>query len=226
MQYKNPDIDSSYRENNLGQDLYNAVLKHKPKKIIEFGSLYGYSTVAMAMALDQLKGDGVERQIQVYDLFESYIYTHSAHKHTTKKLLKKKGFRYYLEVLKMDWSMWLHPSRNMITKKEVRKNLEKYGVSNYVKLEKKNFMDWIKSPEDFDMMHIDVNNNGETIKLFYDTVKSYIDRGSVVYFEGGSKDRDGLAWIEKHNLPKITECGVPYEVVNEKFPSLSVIKKI
>ncbi len=219
MKYQNPDVESSYKENDLGRDLYEAVLKYKPKKIIEFGSLYGYSTIAMSMALDEI-GEGT---IQVYDLFESYIYTHSAHKHTSVESLKKGGLRYYLEALRMDFGMWLHPSRNMITKGQLRKNIEKYGLSKYVKLDKKNFVDWAKSPEPFDMMHFDIANNGNTIKLLYKTVKPYIDQGAVVYFEGGGHERDNLAWVVKHGLEKIEESGVPYEVVNNKFPSLSVI---
>ncbi len=222
MQYKNPDIDSSYKENDLGRTLYEAVLAHKPKKIIEFGSLYGYSTVAMAMALDEL-GEG---QIKVYDLFESYIFTHSAHKHTNAASLKKNFFAYLLEAIRMDYSMWLHPSRSTITRSHVKKNIDRFGLGKYVTLEKKNFTEWIKNPEPFDMMHVDINNNGDSIMLLYEAVKPYIERGSVVYFEGGSKERDNLPWIDRHALSKITESGVPYRVVNEKFPSLSVIEKI
>ena len=222
MKYQNPDVESSYKENNLGKDLYDAVLKHKPKKIIEFGSFYGYSTIAMAMALDEI-GEGT---IQVYDLFDSYIYTHSAHKHTSQESIKKGGLKYYLDAIRMDFSMWLHPKRNMITKKQLMVNIEKYGLSKYVKLGKKNFINWTKSPESFDMMHFDIANNGDTIKLLYETVKPYIDQGSVVYFEGGSEARDNLPWVTKHNLKKIGESGVPYKLVNEKFPSLSIIEKI
>jgi len=126
----------------------------------------------------------------------------------------------------MDWPMWLHPRRDIITKGELMRNIEKYGLSKYVKLDKKNFVDWTKNPESFDMMHFDIANNGDTIKLLYKTVKPYIDQGSVVYFEGGSHERDNLSWVIKHKLKKIEESGVPYEVVNENFPSLSLIKKI
>ncbi|NBV76661.1 hypothetical protein EBR66_00630 [bacterium] len=222
MKYTNPDLDSSYRENNLGKDLYDAVLEHKPKKIIEFGSLYGYSTVAMALALHEL-GEG---SICVYDLFESYMYTHSAHKHTSQESLKKGGLRYYLEAFIMDIPMWLHPSRNMISRRQVRTNLEKYGVSNFVTLKKMNFKDWIKNPEPFDMMHFDVANNGDTLRALYEAVKPFVQAGSHVYFEGGSAERDSLVWMEKHGLKKISESGVPYRVVNENFPSLSVIERV
>lgn len=224
MQYTNPDLESSYRENNLGKDLYDAVLRHKPKKIVEFGSFYGYSTVAMAMALDELGEGG---HIYVYDLFDSYLFTHSAHKHTSAESLAKKGtLGYYLEALRMDWRMWLRPARNIITTDELRRNLERYGVAKYVTITKKNFVDWAKEPEAFDMMHFDINNTGDKIRMLYEAVKPNIDAGAVVYIEGGSADRDKLSFMENHNLEKLTESGVPYRVVNEKFPSLSVIEKI
>jgi hypothetical protein len=72
MRYQNPDIESSYRENNLGKTLYNLVLQHRPKKIVEFGSLNGYSAICMAMALDEI-GEG---KIESYDLFEDYEFKH------------------------------------------------------------------------------------------------------------------------------------------------------
>ena len=43
--YKEPKVYSSYSENNIGQTLYDIVMKLKPKKIIEIGVLEGYSTI-------------------------------------------------------------------------------------------------------------------------------------------------------------------------------------
>jgi predicted O-methyltransferase YrrM len=44
MQYKNPtDIKSSYSQNDIGKTFYDLVLKYKPKKIVEVGTLFGYS---------------------------------------------------------------------------------------------------------------------------------------------------------------------------------------
>lgn len=40
--YVQPDIKSSYEQNALGKTLYDLVLSHKPKKIIDFGTLGGY----------------------------------------------------------------------------------------------------------------------------------------------------------------------------------------
>ena len=72
MKYSNPKVPSSYRENNLGKTLYNYVLDHKPKLIIEFGSLHGYSAIAMGMALHEL-GEG---KLISYDLWDQYKWKH------------------------------------------------------------------------------------------------------------------------------------------------------
>jgi predicted O-methyltransferase YrrM len=71
MSYQNPThIVSSYTDNNIGSTLYDIVKKNKPKKIVEFGVLYGYSTVCMAQAI---KDNGIGH-IEAYDLFEEYKY--------------------------------------------------------------------------------------------------------------------------------------------------------
>jgi len=187
MKYKNPvDIKSSYSQNDIGRTFYELVLKHKPKKIVEIGVLYGYSTVAMAMALDEI-GEG---HIYAYDLFEDYEFNHS-------------------------------------TISETQANIDKYGFSKYVTLSKKDFKEWLKNMEDFDLLHVDVSNHGDTIKLLYNKVKDKVNNGAMVIFEGGAGGkRDEILWMKKYGFPKITDSGVPYEIIDKKFPSLSMIKKI
>lgn len=96
--YVNPDVESSYRENNLGRTLYDEVLKHKPKIIIEFGVLNGYSTIAMALALKRL-GEG---KIIGYDLWEKYPYKHTT-KEKTLENLKRYGVDDIVELREMDF---------------------------------------------------------------------------------------------------------------------------
>jgi len=184
MKYTNPKIESSYRKNDLGKTLYDLVLKYKPKRIIEHGVLSGYSTVAMAMALDEI-GEG---HIYAFDLFGNYEFKSS-------------------------------------TIEETQKNIDRYGVSKYVSLVEKNFEEWLKEPEDFDMMHVDVSNKGGTIERLYDAVKDKIDEGSIVLFEGGSEERDNVEWMVKYNQKRFRDIEVPYEVIDSRFPSLSIIKK-
>lgn len=185
MKYTNPDIESSYRDNNLGKTLYDLVLKYRPKKIVEHGVLFGYSTVAMAQALDEL-GAG---HIYAYDLFDKYSFKHS-------------------------------------TLENTQANIDRYRVGDYVTLVQKDFGEWLESPEHFDMLHIDISNKGDTIERLYKAVKDQVQNGAIVLFEGGSEERDNVEWMVKYNCKKLCNANVPFEVVDERFPSLSMIKKI
>ncbi len=182
MQYKNPDIYSSYHDNDLGRTFYDLVLEHKPKKIVEFGVLYGYSTVCMAMALDEL-GEG---HIYANDLFEEYPFRHSS-------------------------------------MAETQKNIDDYGVSKYVTLQKTDFDEWLKDPEEFDLLHVDISNKGDTIQRLYSALDERIQKGAIVIFEGGTEERDQVEWVTKYNCMKIVDSGVPYKVINPKFTSLSML---
>lgn len=183
--YKQPEVYSSYAENNLGKTLYDAVLEYKPKKIIDFGVLEGYSTISMAQALRDLSNGG---KVIAYDLFEDYPYRHSAMSKT-------------------------------------KENINKYNLSEFVTLKRKNFYDWIKNPEDFDLMHLDISNDGEIIKLAYNNLKKYLDKGSVLIFEGGTKDRDQVEWMIKYNKTPIypLKKEIGYKILDERFPGLAIL---
>lgn len=186
MKYKNPtEIETSYSENDIGQTLYDLVLKYRPKKIVEFGVLAGYSTIVMAMALDEI-GEG---HIYANDLFENYEFKHS-------------------------------------TMPDVQGNIDRYGLSEYVTLGKKNFDEWLASPQDFDLLHVDVSNKGDTIERLYESVKDQVERGAIVIFEGGSEERDNVDWMIKYNCKKLRDAKVPFRVIDGRFPSLSMITKV
>ena len=46
-----PPVASFLAVNNLGETLYNAVLRKRPRKVIEFGVLNGYSALSIGQAL-------------------------------------------------------------------------------------------------------------------------------------------------------------------------------
>lgn len=182
MKFSDPDIETSYHTSTIGRTLYEQVLKYKPKRIVEIGSYFGYTTVIMAMALDEL-GVG---HINSYDLFEEYPYKHPTFEKTSE-------------------------------------NIERYGLSSYVTLGKKGLEKWLKEPEEFDLLYVDVSNNGDVIDAVYDAVKEKIAKGAVVLFEGGSKERDAVEWITKYHKKPIGDAKAPYTVVDPTFPSLSVL---
>ena len=72
MSYQPIDIQSSYRENDLGRIIYDTVVRLRPTKVIEFGTLKGYSAVAIAMALR----DNNHGHLFVYDIWEKYPFKH------------------------------------------------------------------------------------------------------------------------------------------------------
>ena len=98
-----------------------------------------------------------------------------------------------------------------------------YGLSKYVTLEKKNFDDWLAAPEPFDLLHVDVSNKGDTITRLYESVSERIAQGAAVIFEGGSEERDNVEWMIKYNATKINDSGVPFKVIDSRFPSLSML---
>ena len=69
-------------------------------------------------------------------------------------------------------------------------NFKRWGVLEYINLYEKDFYDWIKTGEDFDLLYFDIDNNGNNLLELYDKIQPQIENGSVVIFEGGSEVRD------------------------------------
>ena len=63
--YKEPNVYSSYKKNNIGKTIYDIVLEYKPIKIVEIGVLDGYSIICMAQAIRDLNNGGL---VYAYDL--------------------------------------------------------------------------------------------------------------------------------------------------------------
>jgi len=96
------------------------------------------------------------------------------------------------------------------------KNIEKYGLLDYVEIDEVNFFDWIKNPEDFDALHLDISNTGDII----DMLAPLQGRG-LVMFEGGSEQRDRVGWVFKYNKKPIGQSKLKFEIINKAFPSIS-----
>jgi len=96
------------------------------------------------------------------------------------------------------------------------KNLSEYGLLDWVEIEKANFFDWVKDPEHFDLIHIDVNTTGDIL----DIIGTLKGKGTVL-FEGGSEQRDHVGWMMKFNKRPIRDSKVEFQVINPLFPSIS-----
>lgn len=114
MKYENPQIESSFRENNLGKTLYDLVMKLKPKKIVEFGTLNGYSAVCMAMALHELdKKKKHGGHIYSYDLWDSYKFKH-AEISTVTETIKDLGLDKYITLAKGSLEHWTPSDEDLV----------------------------------------------------------------------------------------------------------------
>ena len=82
--YREPNIESSYQKNDLGLTLYSTIRMLKPQIIVDFGVLYGYSTIAMAQALKD-NGSG---KIISYDIFDDYEFKNAKLDILEKEIIK------------------------------------------------------------------------------------------------------------------------------------------
>ncbi len=92
-------------------------------------------------------------------------------------------------------------------------SVQEYGLGEFVTLQGKDFFEWIKKPESFDLLHIDIDNDGAVIKLAAKHLK-----GKNVIFEGGTPERDKVLWMENH---KPIVGSVPFKLLHDGFPGLS-----
>ncbi len=179
--YREPNVYSSYSKNKLGKTIYDIVIELKPKKVVEFGILHGYSTFCIAQALRDLDEGGT---LLSYDLFDEFEYRHG-------------------------------------TRKEAEQLVKKHNLEKFVKIEHGDFYKWVSEPDEFDLLHIDIANDGDVLEFVSNTFKN-----KNILFEGGSKERDREPWMHEHNkrLMYPLKQKVNYEILNSKWPSLSLIR--
>ncbi len=85
-----------------------------------------------------------------------------------------------------------------------------YELEDWVYAGRQDFYEWIENPTPFDLLHVDVDNNGDVIKKL---AKKF--RGKHVIFEGGIPARD-----EVRNEPPMVGSA-KYTVLVWDFPGLS-----
>jgi predicted O-methyltransferase YrrM len=105
-------------------------------------------------------------------------------------------------------------------------NIVKFGVDDVVKLDQVDFFEWLKNPEPFDMLHLDISNNGDTIERALTALQPQIEAGAIVVFEGGSVERDNCEWMKKYNMPPINPLQEKFNftILDDKFPSISLVE--
>jgi predicted O-methyltransferase YrrM len=89
---------------------------------------------------------------------------------------------------------------------------ELYGLGEYVEFREG---DLFSIPlGHYDMVFLDVSNDGDIIK------KARERFTKTLLFEGGTKERDGIEWMQKYGRTPI-QGSIPYKILSDKFPSIS-----
>jgi len=185
--YKQPGVESSYAENDLGRTLYTVVMALRPKVVVEVGTLHGYSAIAMAQALRDLGGPG---DVECFDLWDAYEYKHAKMSDTLMNVLDHKleeRIRLHDGTLS-DAINWYHNSA--------------FGLKSGV------------------LFHIDISNDGDIIK---NTVEAIGKDSLGILFEGGTEERNNIEWMKKYNKTPITKECCDYRVIDDRFPSISLV---
>lgn len=179
-------LKSSYARNNLGLILTELVIEYKPRKIVEFGVLHAYSTIHMALGLQEL-GRG---HIIACDLWHHYDYNH----------------------IMMDVA---------------QSNIDTMKLADHITLWQGDYHTWLQNPCKFDMLHVDISNDGAIIEKTLTTLAPHMENGSIVVFEGGSKERDKVEWMKSSGKRPINPLQEKFgfEILDERFPSISIAKK-
>ena len=81
-----------------------------------------------------------------------------------------------------------------------------------------------------DIIHIDIANNGHVIEFAFENYLNKLSKNGVLIFEGGSKERDEVDWMNKYNKKRINPIFEKYKkdyliTIIGEFPSLTIVKK-
>jgi predicted O-methyltransferase YrrM len=90
-------VPSSYLEHNLGITIYDYVRKTRPEKVIELGTLHGYSAICIGLALRD-NGFG---SLVCYDLWEDYEFN-STTIESTRETIEEYGLSSIVKLEKGD----------------------------------------------------------------------------------------------------------------------------
>ena len=106
--------------------------------------------------------------------------------------------------------------------------IEKFKEYNNVTIEYGDFYELYKSKDKYDMIHIDIANNGDVYEFSINHYLPKLNDKGLLILEGGSEKRDNVEWMIKYDKPKIQPVLKKYnDKINIKtigeIPSLTLI---
>ena len=184
---KGSKLEKLYFKPNIGKTIYDYVIENKPKVIVEFGVLFGFSTVCMSQALRDLNNGG---KIYAFDLWEKSKYNHGQTIELVDDILKE------------------------------------YELQDFVKLDYGGSADCLSDIKDVDLIHIDINNDGDRLMNFITDIKNKHKVNCDILFEGGIIERDNCWWMNEFKKTPINHLrnNFDYVILNKNYPGISKIK--
>ena len=81
-----------------------------------------------------------------------------------------------------------------------------------------------------DIIHIDIANDGAVLEFAFENYINKLTKNGIFIFEGGSKERDEVEWMNKYNKQKINPIFEKYKknysiTTIGDVPSLTIVKK-
>lgn len=96
---------------------------------------------------------------------------------------------------------------------------ESFKEYNNVSIRYGDFYELDKSEDKYDMIHIDIANNGDVYEFSINNYLPKLNKNGLLLLEGGSEKRDNVEWMIKYKKPKI-------QPVLEKYRDRMNIKTI
>ena len=81
--------------------------------------------------------------------------------------------------------------------------IEKFKEYNNVTIQYGNFYELYKLEEKYDIIHIDIANNGDVYEFSINNYLPKLNTNGILILEGGSEQRDNIEWMIKYDKPKI-----------------------
>jgi len=115
---------------------------------------------------------------------------------------------------------------------EVQARIDEAGLAKYVNLQKGNAYEVYTNYSDksIDFLHVDISNTGDTVKKVMELWHPKMRVRGLIFFEGGSEERDNIEWMTKYNMPSIKKEINSNPILNEyyiygtyfKYPALTM----
>lgn len=111
---------------------------------------------------------------------------------------------------------------------EKEKIIKKFENYQNITIDYGNFFEIYNDiPNNIDILHIDIANDGNTYDFMFKNYMKKMNRDGIIIMEGGSKERDLCEWMKKYEKPSINNvlvnCQYNYKIIGE-FPSMTIFQ--